>query len=324
MAGGLGRLRRRLLTPSMSQTLVRKRGFHVKNEASRELLETVGRQFLTGYGHAVEANDPALAEPRLENIDRFFRGFAYEGATMGFAVLDALSPTRHDRVARFTAARGAEHIYMAQIGVGWAFARVPRMRWRIIAPTHPLLRWLVLDGYGFHQAYFKTQKYVHEHYQAREFPWPGDGYGDYANRVVDTGIGRAMWFVGGTDVGQVAAMIARFDPRRHADLWCGAGLAATYAGGVDEQELERFWAVAGAHRPHVAQAAAFAAQARVKAGLVNDHTRAATAVFCGMTPEEAGAVTDDALEALPPDAALPSFEIWRHRIRQRFASLERR
>jgi enediyne biosynthesis protein E3 len=62
----------------------------------------------------------------------------------------------------------------------------------------------------------------------------------------------------------------------------------------------------------------------VKAGLVNDHTRTATAVFCGMTPEEAGAVTDDALEALPPDAALPSFEVWRHRIRQRFASLERR
>jgi hypothetical protein len=243
---------------------------------------------------------------------------------MGFAVLDALAPRRHDRVMRFVAGRGRHHVYMAQIGIGWAFARVPRLRWRVISPTDPLLRWLILDGYGFHQAYFRTAKYVHGQFQEPNFPWPGNGYAEYANRVIDQGIGRAMWFVGGTDVDEVARMIGRFRPHRHSDLWSGAGLAATYAGGVDESELERFWFLAGEHRPLVAQASAFAAQARVKSGLVTAHTRTATAVFCGTSPEAAGAVTDEALTDLPADAKLPAFEVWRQRIAGHFAAVGKR
>jgi len=57
----------------------------------------------------------------------------------------------------------------------------------------------------------------------------------------DQGIGRAMWFVGGTDVELVATMIDKFPDHRRADLYSGAGLAATYAGGAHEQELRAFW-----------------------------------------------------------------------------------
>ena len=32
--------------------------------------------------------------------------------------------------------------------------------------------WLVLDGFGFHQAYFKTEQYVNKQYQEPECPWP--------------------------------------------------------------------------------------------------------------------------------------------------------
>ncbi len=320
MPGAWGLLRRRILTPSIAQTNVERRGFHVKDDASRRLLETVGRQFLTGYRHAVEAGEPAGAEPLLETIERSFRGFAYEGATMGFAMLDALSPLRHDRVPRFLQGRGGDHVYMAQIGVGWAFARLPRIRWRVIAPADPLLRCLVLDGSGSHQASFRTEAYVHRQHQETDFPWPGNGYGRYANRVIDQGIGRAMWFVGGTDVDRVVELIGRFDTRRHSDLWSGAGLAATYAGGVDASELERFWTLAGEHRPAVAQAAAFAAKARVLAGLVTEHTELATSIFCGASPEAAAAVTDEALVELPPDgAAVPAFEVWGARSTGHFA-----
>jgi hypothetical protein len=323
MAGGWRSLRRRLLTPSTSQTTVETRGFHVKNDVSRALLETVGRQFLAGFAHAVEASEPAMAEAPLEAIDWPFRGFAYEGATMGFALLDGLAVGRHDRVQRFIAGRGGDHIYMAYVGVGWAMARLPRFRWSVVSPTDPLLRWLVLDGYGFHQAFFKTQKYVHGHFQEPVFPWPADGYGEYANRVVDQGIGRAMWFVAGTDVTQLSTMISRFDPRRHEDLWSGAGLAATYAGGADEKELERFLSLAGRHRAMASQASAFAVQARVKAGLVTEHTKLAAAVFCGMTPEEAGAVTDEAMVGLPPDGTVPAYEVWRQRIARAFVSVKK-
>lgn len=169
------RLRRRIITPSSSATKLDVRGFHRKNPAAVELLETVGESFLTGYAAAAEARTPAEAEPALEAVRPQFRGFAYEGAAMALAVLDALPGGRSDRVQTFLAGRGADHVYMAYVGVGWAMARVPRFRWSKLYAPDPLLRWLALDGYGFHQAYFRTRRYVHEQYQEPDFPWPADG-----------------------------------------------------------------------------------------------------------------------------------------------------
>lgn len=317
---GLRALRKRVLTPNESETRLDVRGFHVKDGPSRDRLETVGRSFLAGYGHAAEAPEPSAAEVPLEQVPREFRGFAYEGAAMGFAVRDALPFGRHDHVARFLAGRGDDHIYMAYIGVGWAMARVPTFtRPRLYAPD-PLLRWLVLDGYGFHQAYFRTQRYVHEQFQDPAFPWPVGGPSAYANRVIDQGIGRALWFVGGTDARYVADLIDTFAPERQADLYSGAGLAATYAGGAAEDELLAFWDRAGRCRPQVAQGSAFAAGARVRAGLVLPQTDDVTRLFCGMTAEDAAKVNDDALPDPAATFELPSYEVWRRNIADVFVA----
>jgi hypothetical protein len=307
-------LRRRILTPGMSATRLDKRGFHEKDQRARELLETIGRTFLTGYGYAAQARSPAAAEQRLEEIPRQFRGFAYEGAAMAFTILDALPFRGRLRSAEFLAGRADRHIYMAYIGVGWAMARLPRFRWRRISAPDPMLRWLVLDGYGFHQAYFHTARYVHERFQEANFPWPGDGPPGYPARVIDQGIGRAMWFVGGADADLVATMIDRFPASRQADLYSGAGLAASYAGGADEQELRLLLKRAGAHRAQVAQGSAFAAKARVRAQLVVEHTEIATQVFCGMTAALAARLTDEARPDEPADGDLPGYEVWRQRI----------
>ncbi|MFI9816561.1 DUF1702 family protein [Saccharothrix variisporea] len=316
-------LRRRLLTPNLSETLMETRGFRVKNEAGKELLETVGAMFLAGYAHAVEAREPRDAERELEKLPTRFKGFAYEGAGMGFAILDGM-PFGHSRhVERFLEGRAADHVYMVYVGIGWAMARLPRFRWPRSAATDPLLRWLVLDGYGFHQAYFKTDKYVHGQYVDRDFPWPAEGPRAYTNRALDQGIGRAMWFVGGTDPEYVADLIDGFAEHRREDLYAGAGLAATYAGGVTEDELELFRQRSGRHAGIVAQASAFAAEARVKAGLMVPHTGLATQVFCGTTPEVAAKVTQDVRPAPPiTDGTEPAFEVWRQRIAREFVHQE--
>nr|WP_239486008.1 MULTISPECIES: DUF1702 family protein [Micromonospora] len=307
------RLRRRIITPSSSETKVDVRGFHRKNPAAVELLETVGESFLTGYAAAAEARTPADAEPALETVRPQFRGFAYEGAAMALAVLDALPGGRSDRVQTFLAGRGADHVYMAYVGVGWAMARLPRFRWSKLYAPDPLLRWLVLDGYGFHQAYFHTRRYVHEQYQEQDFPWPADGPRWYARRAIDQGIGRAMWFVGGTDAGVVADLIDRFPAERRSDLYGGAGLAATYAGGADADELRLFLDRAGKHRAEVAQGSAFAATARLTAGLETPHTGLATSVLAGATPVEANRICDE--QRPTGDSPLePGYEIWRRAI----------
>jgi hypothetical protein len=331
------------MTPDTAETRLDVRGFHVKDVAARELLETIGGTFLAGYAFAAEARTPVEAEEELERIPTRFKGFAYEGAAMAFAILDALPFGGRRRVSTFLSGRGGDHVYMAYVGVGWAMARLPRFRWSTLYAADPLLRWLVLDGYGFHQAYFRTKRYVDEQFQETAFPWPAAGPRWYARRVIDQGIGRAMWFVGGTDPDLVATMIDKFPAHRRADLYSGAGLAASYAGGADEDELRRFAQRAGEHLPGVAQGCVFAASARVTADLVVPHGEVAAQVFCGMTVAEAAAVADrnrpsprdqSGTAAVQPGGGLvdgarsepdsiPDYEVWRQRIAHEFASLER-
>ncbi|MDH6124906.1 DUF1702 family protein [Kitasatospora sp. GP82] len=314
-------LRRRMLTPHTRETLLDTRGFHKKGRASQELLETVGRTFLEGFGHAMEARTPAEAEEQLECIPTQFRGFAYEGAGMGFAMLDGLPFGGRGSVDRFLAGRGDRHVYMVYVGIGWAMARLPRFRWPDIDRLDPLLRWLVLDGYGFHQAYFHTDRYVHGQHQDTGLPWPAHDHPGYVGNAIDQGIGRALWFIGGTEADLVATMIEKFPEHRRGDLYSGAGLAAGYAGGAEEDELLVLRERAGVHRPMVAQGSAFAAEARIRAGLLVPHTSLATGILCGMTPAEAAQVTHDARPVGSAPAGLPAYEVWRRLIAEQFAAL---
>ncbi|WP_169979385.1 DUF1702 family protein [Microbispora sp. H10836] len=321
MTSFLRSLRRRIMTPDISETKLATRGFHVKSPEARDLLETVGETFLKGYGYAMEACTVAEAEERLEQVPTRFRGFAYEGAGMAFAILDGM-PFGGGRVEEFLAGRGGRHNYMIYVGVGWAMARLPRFLWPKAESLDPLLRWLALDGYGFHQAYFRTDQYVHGQYRDPAFPWPADATRPYANRAIDQGIGRAIWFVAGTDAERCADLIDRFDPSRRADMYAGAGLAATYAGGAAEEELLTLRERAGEHRPLLAQGAAFAAEARVRAGLVVPHTRLAAEILCGLPEDRAAQVTQLVRPPQPlRDGDPPAYELWRQCIANEFVSL---
>ena len=75
---------------------------------------------------------------------------------MALAVRDGMRLSGRHWVRDLLASRGANHVYMAYIGVGWAMARLPRLRGRAIDPHDPWRRWLALDGSGFQQAYVRT------------------------------------------------------------------------------------------------------------------------------------------------------------------------
>jgi enediyne biosynthesis protein E3 len=311
-------LRRKLITPHRSATSLDVRGFHIKSTEARALLETVGNTFLDGYEFAAEARTPAAAEASLETVPTRFRGFAYEGAAMAFAIRDGLRPGGGRNVERFLAGAGASHIYMAYVGVGWAMARLPRIRWSTLHSPDPLLRWLVLDGYGFHQAYFRTGRYVYDLHEDASLPWRDVTARKYAPRAIDQGIGRALWFIGGTDVEVVASLVERYPAPRRSDLYSGIGLAATYAGGATEAELTALWDHAKDYRAQLAQGAAFAAGARGRASLVCPHNEMATKIFCGRPVALARKITDEAMVNLPADGPVPAYEVWRRRISEAF------
>jgi hypothetical protein len=114
-------------------------------------------------------------------------------------------------------------------------------------------------------------------------------------------------------------MINRFPPFRRPDLYTGAGLAATYAGGADAMDLEMFWQRAGVYRPQIAQGSAFAAAARVRAGLTVQHTGVATRVFCDLTPCEAARLTNDVRPDRLFQEDLSAYETWRRRVADELA-----
>jgi hypothetical protein len=310
----IGKIRRRLVMPDMSEVTFEKRGFQVRSTHAQARLEHTGAQFLIGFEHAIISRDSAEAEQLLDTVERPFRGFAYEGAGMALAIADAMTPWRSNRVRSFAEGPGAPHIYMVHVGIGWAMARLPRIFWKKMIVPDPLLQWLALDGYGFHEAYFATDQHIRrQQVPVMRPPWPDPS--NYAPRGIDQGIGRALWFICGAHVEHVAETVNGFDPARRGDLWSGIGLAATYAGGTEPDELARLRALSGEFHLHLAQGSAFAAKARLLADLVIPHTPKAVDVFCQMSVEQAAGITDQALVDLPSDGPAPAFKVWRQRIR---------
>lgn len=317
MANLLASMRVKMFMPAPSETeMTGKPGWQPTGEEQRQQLDRVGKTFLVGLRVGLEGVPTSDIPARLDQIDRQFRGFAYEGCAMGLAVTDAVS-ARQWRVREYLAGPGAAHGYMAHIGIGWAMARVPRLRWRAIVPADPIQRWLALDGLGFHQAFFRTERYVTQTWRPHRYPgWPADQ--EYAHRAVDQGIGRALWFVNGARPHTLAACIERYPANRRADLWSGAGLASVYAGGVDAGGLATLRDLAGQYRPDLAQGAVFAAKTRHMTNLVTPHTELAVKTHCELTVADAAALMDGTRVDLPADGPVPAYEIWRSRIQKRF------
>lgn len=313
-----GWLRKRVLGIAAEEATFARRGFCGGDVAARRRLEQSAASFLHGYHAGLEEDDPHAVALRLNAVEAELRGFAFEGAAMALALLDALTPWNGSRWRAFLAGPGNPHAYMVHVGAGWALARLPWLRRhaaRALARLDPLLRWLAVDGFGFHEGFFHWRRSVLA--QARPA-----GLGGYAGRAFDQGLGRSLWFMNGADVARISATVAAFPPSRRADLWSGIGLGSAYAGGVDRGALGALAAAAGAYGPSLAQGVAFAAKARQRAGNSAPHTEIACEVLCGMSADAAAQITDASLVALPPDGPEPAYEVWRRRIQAQFAAQE--
>jgi hypothetical protein len=308
----LASLRKLVFGISPAEASFDRRGFRGSHKGVRARLEQIGRAFVSGYHAALEEDDPQLLELKLNTVALEFRGFAYEGAAMGLALLDWLTPWKRHRVQAFLRGPGDAHAYMVHVGVGWALARLPANLEKARTRLEPLLGWLAIDGYGFHEGFFHWPRYL----QGRAVPKRVTGY---SQRAFDLGLGRSLWFVDGADVSLIPGTISGFPVARQPELWSGLGLACAYAGGLeDEAALRALKQAAGPFQAELAQGAAFASKARVRAGNLTPHTRLACQVLCGLPAEEAAQITDEALENLPANGAEPAFEIWRRRIQDRF------
>jgi hypothetical protein len=233
---------------------------------------------------------------------------------MALSLLDGIS-LRRNAFSRFAAGAGKQHIFMLHVGAGWAYARLPWLRWRIesvIRKLHPVLRWLVMDGYGFHEGYF--------HFKAQFQPGNSAArLSQNARHVFYQGLGRGLWFVNGADVREIAGTISRFPSPYHSDAWSGVGLACAYAGGLAQDEIAQMRHRSGLHATALAQGAAFAAKARELAGNPAQHTEAACAVLCDMRAEEAAALCDETFNQIDLLHPCP-YQHWRELLQKSLSS----
>jgi hypothetical protein len=291
-----------------------RRGFTCSNADVRTRLENVGRFFLQGYHFALQEAGPVALVEKLNQVERQHCGFAYEGAAMALALMDELS-FRGERFTRFLTAEGSQHVYMLHVGAGWAYARIPWMRWRIetvIKKLHPVLRWLVMDGYGFHEGYFHGSKQKRLKDSASRLSVD-------ARHVFYQGLGRSLWFAKGADVQEISDRIALFPLLYHNDAWSGIGLACAYAGGMAQNTMTELRHRAGIHASALAQGAAFAAKARQLAGNPAQHTEVACAVLCQMQADEAAALCDTTFGQIDMFRSCP-YQHWRELMQQSLLS----
>ena len=288
-----------------------RRGFSCARPEVRERLEHAGVIFLRGYHAAMKISSDEALTADLEKFEPGYRGFSYEGAAMAMALQDGMVP-RSKRLKRFMIESGKQHRYMLHVGAGWAAARLPWLRYRIesyIQNFDPVLRWLVVDGYGFHEGYFhfrRTLKTLPHHLSAT------------ARSVYYQGFGRSLWFVCGADFERIANTVDQLPHLYHADAWSGIGLACAYAGGASAAEIRRAANRCARFVPAMAQGAAFAAKARELAGNPAEHTNAACVVLCGMSAETAAALCGENLQKVEMSSLPSPYQQWRMLLQHSF------
>lgn len=305
----LGKLRRKLFGVPNEEIVFSQPGF-AKEAWLR--FQPVAHSLVEGYHYTLEDSRLPVLVPRLEAFAPELHGFAYEGAGMAIGALDCLAPWK-DRLTAFIDGPAAKHIYPTYVGVGMALARLHRRPEPYLKRLDPLLGWVILDGYGFHEGFFSRRRYVEQ----RAVPTHLTPYG---RRIFDQGLGRCIWFSSGGVVDLTASLIAPFAQERQAEIWSGVGLACAYAGGATRAEVERLLTVAAPYKAHMARGAAVAAQGRLLAGNMAAHTELACEVFCGRSSGEAARVADAARINLPAHGAEPMYEVWRQRMQTHFAA----
>ena len=305
----LGKLRKRLFGIPSEEVVFSQPGF-AKEAWLR--FQPVAHSLVEGYHATLEDSRFEVLVPRLNALDPELHGFAYEGAGMGLAALDFLAPWKN-RLQAFVEGPAAKHIYPTYVGAGLALARLHRRPERFLARLDPLLSWVVLDGYGFHEGFFARRRYIDQ----RAVP---THLSSYARRIFDQGLGRCIWFSSGALIERISGIIASFPASRRDDLWSGAGMACAYAGGASRADLGTLLTVAAPYRLQLARGAAIAARGRQQAGNIAAHTELACEIFCGLSADQAAHIADLSRENLPVNGAEPTYEIWRQRIQARIAA----
>ncbi|MES2763367.1 MAG: DUF1702 family protein [Bacteroidota bacterium] len=257
--------------------------------------------------------DLTILIKQLDTTEHEYCSIAYEGASMGIALNDL---EKHDTLSdwRLFNDKAGMHAAQTHAGLGWAIAQLNKPVSTLLKTLSPLLRFRVLDGWGYYDGIFrqrtsiKAQK-ISENIEA----WMLSAY--------DQGIGRSIWYACKGDVNKVQEMISAFPMERRQSMWVGIGVACSYVGGCDENLLRSLPVVAGHYQDQLAIGTVLAARARAQAHDITDDVELACHIWCHRSAKEAMLLSVKA-EPASYENVNDCYALWLSQIQQALTSTE--
>lgn len=234
-----------------------------------ETIRTIFRQVQDTFSGSA---DMAL----LHSFEEDFRGIAYEAASMGLALADLKAGEELRNWNNFFQTQGRGYGIQIHIGLGWALAQEQIDPAPFLPPLQPILRYRVLDGYGYYEGTFRKRKSVLSQ-QGLNLP-DATATGAYYQ-----GLGRSLWYTCGAKAEEVKQAIDKFPAERQRDLWRGAGIAVAYVGGASEPLLQSVLTAAHTYHAALKAGAVMALVSREQANFIMPDTALCCNTWTGKT-----------------------------------------
>lgn len=275
--------------------------------------------FFRFLGQAVKGTDPSQLVRRLNDLELRWRSVAAEGAAMGLSMLDIiLSKSRLTQLHRQLPDCYMPAIYVGK-GMAMGFLKPRCQFYQDVQET--MFSWLTVDGMGFAQAFLHSLTKIGK-FQG-SLPLHDCDAKTHQN-VFDQGVGRFLWLEYGYDLPMLVSIINKQERHRQADLWAGIGVASTFLGAVDKENMQYLKQEAGQYAPDLAVGAALACRVRLADGCRMPHLSDVVEVLCGVNAQECAELTEQMMDRLSPYGVdingihHSNYHVWRKRLREFF------
>jgi hypothetical protein len=186
------------------------------------------KAFLTGHNQALKMpyEKETLKKSLETEFNPYYRGFAYEGTGMGFAVRSTLYLNRGYMFEGFIHSLSPNHIYQYYVGLGWwlhmlyGFRKRGYQRW--LKQLDQRYSLILFDGVGFRTGIFnysKNPKIINKFNQ----------FSPSYKRVCYQGFGRSLWFQKLFNMNEVLIAMEGLPDESLEDTMSGLGLAVAYS-----------------------------------------------------------------------------------------------
>ncbi|WP_077702808.1 DUF1702 family protein [Virgibacillus dokdonensis] len=182
--------------------------------------------FFSGVVLTLKVKDMNKLNVKLNTkFSPFYRGFAFEGAGLGIAIL-AFSLEKGKSFEEMTKQLSKKSIYQYYVGLGWflwfLYGR-KKGKYELWLKQIDLRHGIILfDGVGFSSCFklYKSNPQVINNFK---------NFNNNQQRVCYQGFGRSLWFISRFDIIYVNKEIEKVDLQFQEDVYSGVGIAVAYS-----------------------------------------------------------------------------------------------